>query len=464
MTRLLTLSLMLLSTVHPAPKPSPQRFDKVDATNFIREYLQRNAVPGAVVVVTDGNGIVLSSGIGQDLKGNPMSEDTRVPLASLSKSMTATAVMQLVDQGSVDLDAPVVKYLPEFQLADARFRSITVRQLLMHTSGMSDRTFREKSVSPVPATLKDAVASLRSARLASDPGKTRNYHNPNYWVAARMVEVVSHQPFSVYMHDHIFLPAHMERTDVVDSLKEAHDVAPGSIRIFNHAFAKEEPEWFLGGCCGVISTAHDLAQWLIVQNSDLQTLTSEKSLRLMHDGLGWNRSDLDGQTVFSHNGLMFTYSAEQYLLPQQGKKLGIAVVANSGLGLAPLPADEIAKGLLTISGGAKERAGFPVGPCVDAILLVLIVGTAALAIFRGRRGVSTGRLSQTIKMLVAAGLLLFVAAYPNVLRFISRRDGNWEQSLLVAPLLFLLLVVSAVSIGVLSFIGVRQEKHSSKAP
>lgn len=461
MKRLLALLLMFSAAAQPTPERSSLHFDRTEAASFVSDYLQRNAVPGAIAVVTDGSEIIFSSGFGHDLVGNRMTDDTRVPLASLSKSMTATAVMQLVDQGSVNLDAPVVKYLPEFQMADTRFQSITVRQLLMHTSGMSDRTFREKSISPVPTTLKDAVASLRTAHLASDPGKTRSYHNPNYWVVARLVEVVSHQPFSTYMHDHVFLPAHMDQTRAVNSLKQAHDVAPGSIRVLNHSFAKEEPDWFLGGCCGVISTAHDLAQWLIAQNSDLQTLTSEASLHLMHDGLGWNRIDMDGRTVFSHNGVMFTYSAEQYLSPQQGKRLGIAVVANSGLGLAPLPAGEIAEGLQQIASVGKARVGTPVGLCVDAILLALIAATFALTVWRGRRRVKTGRAGWTVKALTAAGLVLLIAAYPNALRFISRRDGNWEQSLLVAPLLFCFFVFSAASVCVLLFVRMRQAKPTS---
>lgn len=118
-----------------------------------------------------------------------MTDTTPVPIASLSKSFTALAVMQLVDDGRVDLDVPVVRYLPEFMMADPRSTRITVRQLLGHTSGMADASFPEKSL-PAPSSLQESVAGLREASLSADPGTKFQYHNPNYWVAARLVEVV----------------------------------------------------------------------------------------------------------------------------------------------------------------------------------------------------------------------------------------------------------------------------------
>ena len=102
--------------------------------------------------------------------------------------------MQLRDDGKINLDDPVRRYLSDFELADARGNLITVRQLLEHTSGMSDMAFPEKSI-PTPRSLDDAVAMLRTATLSAEPGTTRFYHNPNYWTAARLVEVVSGMEF-----------------------------------------------------------------------------------------------------------------------------------------------------------------------------------------------------------------------------------------------------------------------------
>src|SRR5690606_25477704 len=154
----------------------------------VSTYLERNGAPGAVVAITDGPDVVLLRGFGETSEGEPMTPETGVPVASLSKSFTALAVMQLVAEGRVDLDQPVVRYLDEFRLADPRGAASTVRQLLEHRGGMSDVSFRERSVRPVPRCLEEAVGALRTATLASDPGERRSYHNPSYWVAARLVE------------------------------------------------------------------------------------------------------------------------------------------------------------------------------------------------------------------------------------------------------------------------------------
>src|SRR6185312_5921599 len=107
---------------------------------------------------------------------------------------------------------------------------ITVRQLLEQTSGLADSQVRELSREQ-PDSLADAVVALRTARLAADPGTQWNYHNPNYQVAARLVEVVSGVPFAAYMRDHIFEPTGMttsvaveDNSTPIDGLVDGHVV------------------------------------------------------------------------------------------------------------------------------------------------------------------------------------------------------------------------------------------------
>jgi CubicO group peptidase (beta-lactamase class C family) len=94
--------------------------------------------PGVSVVVVEGDQVLLSRGYGfaDREAGTPMTDDTPVPIASTNKGMTALAIMQLVEQGLVELDAPVARYLPDFRMDDARGADMTVRQLLTHTAGI----------------------------------------------------------------------------------------------------------------------------------------------------------------------------------------------------------------------------------------------------------------------------------------------------------------------------------------
>src|SRR4051812_23713549 len=212
MTRLfLVLAALLLGTATPA---AAARNDDIDG--YVRAYLDHTGLPGAAVAVTRGGDVVRVAGYGHDASGAPFTASTRLPIASLSKSMTAFAVLQLVETGRIELDAPVPRYLPEFRLADPRGARITVRMLLDQTSGMADSAFPDLKL-PQPHTLAEAVGRLREAGLASEPGAEFHYHNPNYEVAARIVEVVAGQPFAEYLRTRLFAPLGMAASTTVDA-------------------------------------------------------------------------------------------------------------------------------------------------------------------------------------------------------------------------------------------------------
>src|SRR5690606_1703755 len=101
------------------------------------------ALPGLSIVVMHEGRVLRAWGDGVDASGAPMTASTRVYIGSASKAFTGVAAMQLAEAGRIDLEAPVQTYLPEFTLRDPRAAAVTVRQLLTHTSGMTDRTFQE---------------------------------------------------------------------------------------------------------------------------------------------------------------------------------------------------------------------------------------------------------------------------------------------------------------------------------
>ena len=197
----------MLVPSHRADLPSGPA-DTATVDNWLEAQLRDAGIPGgALAIVRDGR-VVDERGFGTaDLTGRPVTATTPFVIGSLSKSITALAVMQLVDAGRVDLDAPVRRYLPEFSVADpAAADRITVRELLTHTSGLSTAT----GIVPLttPATSLDArVRDLAAVQLASAPGTRYAYSNANYLVLGRLVEVVSGEPFGAYVRSPRLRPA-----------------------------------------------------------------------------------------------------------------------------------------------------------------------------------------------------------------------------------------------------------------
>ncbi|MEV7907809.1 serine hydrolase domain-containing protein [Streptomyces anulatus] len=249
---------------------APGVLDAAAVDRYVNGYLERTGLPGAVVAVTKGDRVVRAAGYGHDAEGRPVTAETRVPVASLSKSFTALAVMRLAEAGTVNLDTPVRRYLPEFEMADPRAGRITVRQLLNQTSGMADSAFPDLTL-PQADTLAGAVARMRGAKLAADPGVRMNYHNPNYFIAARLVEVVSGVPFAEHMSAEVFGPLGMRSTTTVDTTADMPDGARGYTRAYGRVIPRSHPRWFANGSQGVVTTAADLTRWLITQNGGGRT-------------------------------------------------------------------------------------------------------------------------------------------------------------------------------------------------
>ena len=187
---LLYLTRLLLSRAAAQANVDTDTLDR-----FIAEEMARHNLPGLAVAITHGDQLIFAQGYGRGYPGQPMTPQSQLLIASVSKSFTALAIMQLVEAGEIELDAPVQTYLPEFTLRDPTVASqITIRHLLNHTSGLADAGYPEGRLPP-PATLEALLSSLAKARPVAAPGTEFHYFNPNYQILARVVEVVSGQPF-----------------------------------------------------------------------------------------------------------------------------------------------------------------------------------------------------------------------------------------------------------------------------
>lgn len=385
---LVVAAVGLMAAAIPSPALAAEQVDLGAVDRFVADYAEGAAYPGVAVAITKGDRVVHVAGYGHDSSGAAVTETTPMPVASVSKSFTALAVMQLVEEGKVDLDEPVRRYLPDFRLADPRGAKITVRELLSQTSGLNDNTLPEKSL-PQPDSLAGAVVRAREATLATDPGTKHYYTNTNYHLAARLVEVVSGEPFANYLRRNVFEPAGMRSTTTIGLTPRdlPDDVRKGYLYAYGMSIPATEPTRFVAGSDGVITTAGDMARWLIVQSGGSR-LVSPEGVKAMHTssdrrwtyGMGW---DTDGKRV-RHSGIWFTYSAGVLLLPSG---YGIAVMTNSGVALGNEGTSQLEDGIATLLDGGTPPSGSSVRLIIDLVL----AGLTLLSLTLGVRGLMRSR-------------------------------------------------------------------------
>lgn len=452
--------LLALLTAPAAADPEKDLCSRID--DYVVAQMNATGVPGTAIAVARGAQALCVQGYGRDSRGEPVTSRTLFYAASLSKSMTALGVMQLVESGRISLDKPVHAYLPEFSLADPKSSEITVRQLLNQTSGMSDAGFFEWTV-PGPASLHDATLRLNAARLLNAPGTRFRYHNPNYHVAARLVEVASGEPFATYMDRHVFKPLAMNSTRTVDRPDPARDaIAYGHVFVFGQPVAVPMPGYFLNGAAGVITNAEDLSRWLLAQSNggvglNGARILSAEGVAAMHApsapggmyGLGWMVSGKGADRSVSHSGLVPTFTAYQAFYPADATS--IAVLSNVGMtdgafsGGPAAVADAIHR---AVRGESPKASTNRTGLFVDSILAMF----AACAVLFGLRGVARNFHRQApahfaqacvalLAMVLRCGLLVGILSAPAFVAFATGRAASWLWLLYIEPVLVVFLAV-----------------------
>ncbi len=259
----LPLSILFLTRNASAIRPEQAHFGEID--NFIQERMRVLRIPGLAFAVVQGDRIVHIRGYGLAGPEMGMTPDTRSYIGSVSKPITALAVIQLVEQGDLQLDHPVQEYLPWFQVSDPEASAtITVRNLLNHASGLSEVGYFPDL--PVDATLRTAVEELRQARLIAQPGAEFHYFNENYQVLGLLVETISGLPYGQYVQENIFTPLDMENSFADPVRAEQAGVAQGHGVLFGFPISREEAHPIYETPSGrITSTAEDMAHFLIAQ-------------------------------------------------------------------------------------------------------------------------------------------------------------------------------------------------------
>lgn len=215
----------------------------------MREFLRQHHVPGAALAVTDHGRLVLARGYGYaDLATDEKVSPTSLfRIASLSKPITAVAILQLVEKGKLSLDAKVFEVLgeefslPEGDAIDARLRDITIRHLLEHRGGW-DRgrsfdamfqsvRFARKVGVPPPAGARDVIRAMLDVPLDFDPGERYAYSNYGYCLLGRVIEKVTGSPYEDHVREHVLAPLGIRSMQVGATRAEGR--RPGEVRYYH---------------------------------------------------------------------------------------------------------------------------------------------------------------------------------------------------------------------------------------
>lgn len=345
--------LLVLGTMAVLSAPSPARAQTGDSARFaaidrfVAAALRADRVPGAALAIVHGDSIVHLRGFGLAADGRAVTGDTPFVIGSMSKTFTAMAVMQLVEQGRIELDAPAQRYLPWFRVADSvASRTITVRHLLLHTSGIPTAAPR---ATDDDRTLASHVRALHEVTLTSAPGTEHRYASPNYLVLGAIVEAVSGLAFADHVQQRILTPLGMSHSHVDQGTAIADGMAQGHRYWFGFPVAATLPhERDRLPTAALISSAGDLARFLIAQRvnvtRDSGHMLSQAGLTAMQTGgveaggfayaFGWRVSRFNGVRAVHHGGIVPNFRGKMAMLPDSG--WGVVVLTNASSSL-PLP-------------------------------------------------------------------------------------------------------------------------------
>ena len=281
--------------------------------------------------------------------GSPATTTSLFQIGSITKVWTATVVLQLVDEGLVELDTPVVEVVPELRLADPDVtKSVTIRHLLTHTSGIDGDVFTDTGRGD--DCLEKYVDVLAEAAQNHPLGATWSYCNSGFSLLGRVIEKLTGTTWDQAMRDRLFTPLGLARTVTLPEEALLHSAAVGHIDVDGEQVPS--PTWGLMRSVGpaglVTSTVADVLAFARMHlagglAADGTRVLSEDSAAAMtaHEadlpdkyilgdswGLGWIRFGWDGQRLIGHDGNTLGQAAFLRILPEQG--LAVALLTNGG--------------------------------------------------------------------------------------------------------------------------------------
>ena len=327
------------------------RADEVD--KFVRATLQERNIPGAAIAVVKGGKVVKKQGYGvASVEFNaPATAETVFEIGSVTKQMTAAAIMLLVEDGKINLDDKISKYLPA--TPDA-WKNVSVRNLLTHTSGIKSYTAIGVGFELTKHLSRDEfIKALSAYPLDFEPGARYSYSNSGYNLLGFIIEAVSGKSYWNFMRERIFQKLGMTETFdrdpkyVIKNRATGYELENGSLIGRDYDLT----DVFSAGA--IVSTVGDLAKWDAAWRGDTLLKKDSKAQAwtpfVLNDGkpvpygFGWSVADFRGHKLIGHSGSTAGFSAQ--IMRFTDDDLSVIVLINQGTGTY---AGTIARGIAKI--------------------------------------------------------------------------------------------------------------------
>ena len=321
--------------------------DTLDLQSWIAHVLNRRPAVGLAVAIVRQGALAsfAAHGLADIPSRRPVTRDTVFRIASITKTFTAVAVMQLWEQGLVDLDAPANDYLSAFRLVRAqnRWPEPTLRHLLTHTAGVPKLVHPAQALLsgwfgesvPLTARVPDLGDFYGGAlRLVAEPGTTFNYTDHSLAAVGQVIEDVTGEPLDRYLREHIFAPLAMDDSDLLRSDPVSAHLATGYKLTRRGPRAVTDRNWVTSAASSIYSTATDMARYVAALvgggTGERGAVLKPETLALMFQphyqtdpripgvGLGFFRDEIGGQPVIEHQGILPGFNAQLYLAPDKG--------------------------------------------------------------------------------------------------------------------------------------------------
>jgi CubicO group peptidase (beta-lactamase class C family)/D-alanyl-D-alanine dipeptidase len=356
-------------------QPTPPYADVAAAlTQAIQQEMKNQSLPAVSIALVDDQQVVWAHGFGVSDPGQKIlaAADTIYRVGSVSKLFTDTAIMQLVENGRIDLDAPVNRYLPDFHPTNPFAKPITLRELMSHRSGLVREPPIGHYFDSTAPTLEATVASLNGTTLVYPPGTHTKYSNAAIAVAGYVLEKQSGQPFTTYVREAVLKPLGMSASSFTPTPEVLAKLAHASVWTYDGRVF-DAPTFQLGvapaGC--MYSSVLDLSKFVsmlfaggrgsggaVLKPETLQTMWQpqfETGNAKQSFGIGFRLANLDGHALVGHGGAIYGFATELEALPAD--KLGVVVITTMDSANATMT--RMANYTLRLMLASKQGAALP---------------------------------------------------------------------------------------------------------
>ncbi len=319
--------------------------------DYVKARMAENHVPGVAVAVISKGRVVKIKGYGvASLEFNvPVTPQTAFEIGSVSKQMTAAAIMLLVEEGKINLDDPVSKYLRN--TPDA-WKAVTIRHLLTHSSGVKSYTSLEGFELLKRMKVDDFIEKLAPEPLEFTPGEKNIYSNSGFSILAYVIESVSGKPYMDFMRERIFTPLGMKTCTDRDPQIIVPNRATGYEWTGERFTGRSWDLTDLKGAGTIVCTINDMVSWdQALRGDKFLSPASRKAIWTKFTfnngqqspyGFGWRISDIRGHNLIGHTGQTAGFAAANFRYVDDDT--AVIVLTNNGeQGLGGVIATGVAK-------------------------------------------------------------------------------------------------------------------------